>query len=470
VIADVRGYSTFTRERGDQAAARVAARFAELARDAALARGGLVTELRGDEALAVFESSAQAVRAALEFQEACREAADADPDTPLPVGIGVAAGEAIPVEDGYRGAALNLAARLCSKAAAGEVLVATSVVRDAEAEPDLAFDPLEPVALKGFDGPMDLFGARSTRRAASVLAGGGATARTELPAELEDPAPLVGREHQLRWLRGTWRHARRGRGRVVFVSGAAGMGRTRLAAAIAAHAAGDGAEIRYAGPGGAGAADALAAVAFAAGASTSTLVVLDDLHLQAEAIDRLTEVSPGLEGRPTLVVATYREPHSAGNQALAALVERIDVRGDAHRTLGPLTLEDVVEIARLAVGEHHDEFPAEAILRTSGGVPARIHEAIDHWARAEASRRLAAAAEWLAEGRDRQAAGVDFAGTLIARNLGRIYDAPARGAGNGECPYRGLASFGRRTHRSSSAGNGWSARSPPARWAPACWA
>jgi class 3 adenylate cyclase len=49
--------------------------------------------------LAVFESPAQAVRAAVEFQATCAEASEADPAFPLPVGIGIDAGEAVPVED-----------------------------------------------------------------------------------------------------------------------------------------------------------------------------------------------------------------------------------------------------------------------------------------------------------------------------------------------------------------------------------
>jgi hypothetical protein len=71
LIADVRGYTRFTRERGDAAAAILAKRFADLARDAVEARGGRVIELRGDETLAVFDSPQQAVLAALEFQATC---------------------------------------------------------------------------------------------------------------------------------------------------------------------------------------------------------------------------------------------------------------------------------------------------------------------------------------------------------------------------------------------------------------
>lgn len=54
LIADVRGYTTFTQTRGDEAAARLAGRFAELARSEIEGGGGSLIELRGDEALAVF--------------------------------------------------------------------------------------------------------------------------------------------------------------------------------------------------------------------------------------------------------------------------------------------------------------------------------------------------------------------------------------------------------------------------------
>ena len=60
LIADVRGYTTFTQARGDEAAARLAAKFAALSREGVEARGGRVIELRGDEALAVFSSPRQA--------------------------------------------------------------------------------------------------------------------------------------------------------------------------------------------------------------------------------------------------------------------------------------------------------------------------------------------------------------------------------------------------------------------------
>src|SRR5688572_6168218 len=77
LIADVRGYTLFTQERGDEAAAKLAAKFARIAREGVEGRGGTLLELRGDEALCVFGSPRQAIRAAVELHRA-GEAAPGD--------------------------------------------------------------------------------------------------------------------------------------------------------------------------------------------------------------------------------------------------------------------------------------------------------------------------------------------------------------------------------------------------------
>lgn len=127
LIADVRGYTLFTQERGDEAAAKLATKFATIAREEISERGGEVIELRGDEALAVFGSARQAIRAAIGLQERFVDETLADAEIPLPVGIGLDAGEAVAVEGGYRGGALNLAARLCGRAGPGEILASREV-------------------------------------------------------------------------------------------------------------------------------------------------------------------------------------------------------------------------------------------------------------------------------------------------------------------------------------------------------
>src|SRR6266540_5927416 len=194
LIADVRGYTRFTRERGDAAAAVLAKRFADLARDAVEARGGRVIELRGDEALAVFESAPQAVRAAVEFQATCAEESEADPAFPLPVGIGIASGEAVPVEDGYRGVALNMAARLCSNAAAGQVLVTQAIVQATQAmDGEIGFVERGPASFKGFEQAVDLIEAVVVRSAPTGLVPPEPRPDGGMPPELDPLTLLVDR-------------------------------------------------------------------------------------------------------------------------------------------------------------------------------------------------------------------------------------------------------------------------------------
>jgi WD40 repeat protein/class 3 adenylate cyclase len=154
LIADVRGYTLFTAERGDEAAARLATRFASVAREGVETHGGTVVELRGDEALAVFDSARQAIRAALELQRRFVEETITDPRLPLPVGIGLDAGEAVPVEGGYRGGALNLAARLCSIAGPAEVLASREVVHLARKVEGVAYVDRGTVRVKGVPEPV----------------------------------------------------------------------------------------------------------------------------------------------------------------------------------------------------------------------------------------------------------------------------------------------------------------------------
>jgi hypothetical protein len=69
----------------------------------------------------------EAMRTALDLQQRFVEETLEQPELPLTVGIGLDAGEAVAVQGGYRGGALNLAARLCGQARAGEILASREV-------------------------------------------------------------------------------------------------------------------------------------------------------------------------------------------------------------------------------------------------------------------------------------------------------------------------------------------------------
>ncbi len=154
LIADVRGYTLFTQERGDEAAGKLAAKFADIARDGVQSRGGTLLELRGDEALSVFSSPRDAIRAAVELQERFVEATLDQPELPLTVGIGLDAGEAVPVEGGYRGGALNLAARLCGEARAGEILASKEVAHLARRVEGVRYVDRGTMSFKGLSEPL----------------------------------------------------------------------------------------------------------------------------------------------------------------------------------------------------------------------------------------------------------------------------------------------------------------------------
>ena len=154
LIADVRGWTVFTQERGDEGAGKLAAKFARLVREVVEGRGGKLLELRGDEAMCVFGSPRQAIRAAADLQERFVEETLADPELPLTVGIGLDAGEAVEVEGGYRGGALNLAARLCSQALAGEILASREVAHLARRVEGVTYQDRGSISLKGLSEPV----------------------------------------------------------------------------------------------------------------------------------------------------------------------------------------------------------------------------------------------------------------------------------------------------------------------------
>jgi class 3 adenylate cyclase len=157
LIADIRGYTRFTEEYGDEASARLSAKFSDLVQEGAQLRGGALIELRGDEALVVFESARQAIRAAMDLQRLFAQETDVDSDLPLNVGIGIDSGEAIALEDGsFRGAALNVAARLCAMAHGGEVIVSEGTSHLAGRLPGVRYIHRGRAHLKGIADPVSV--------------------------------------------------------------------------------------------------------------------------------------------------------------------------------------------------------------------------------------------------------------------------------------------------------------------------
>jgi peptide/nickel transport system substrate-binding protein len=154
LIADVRGYTAFTQTYGNEAAARLALRFAELVHEVVADRSSEGVQLRGDEALCVFTSPRAAIRTAVELQQRFADEIRANPSLPLLVGVGIDVGEAVAVEPGFRGSALNLAARLCAVAKPGEVLISEATAHLASPIDGMLYLDRGRVAMKGIAEPV----------------------------------------------------------------------------------------------------------------------------------------------------------------------------------------------------------------------------------------------------------------------------------------------------------------------------
>jgi hypothetical protein len=104
----------------------------------------------------VFTSARQAIRAAVDLQARFGEETESAA-IPLRVGIGVDSGEAVQLPDGsFRGAALNVAARLCGRAHGGEVILSEATSRLAGRLEGLRYSDRGRVHLKNIPEPVHI--------------------------------------------------------------------------------------------------------------------------------------------------------------------------------------------------------------------------------------------------------------------------------------------------------------------------
>ncbi len=154
VLSDIRGYSSFAAVRGDEASAALTGRFIASALRVLGGSGGEHVGNRGDEVLFAFGSPRQAIRAAVAFERALLEATREDPSLPMPAGVGIDVGEAVRVPDGWRSNAINVAARLCSAAKAGEILATREVTHLAQAIDGVGYVERPAMRVKGIAAPV----------------------------------------------------------------------------------------------------------------------------------------------------------------------------------------------------------------------------------------------------------------------------------------------------------------------------
>jgi adenylate cyclase len=150
---DITGYTRLTEERGDKAAADLAATLAVLVRRCSQQHGGKPVKWLGDGVMFYFPDPGASVLAALDMVEGVETA------TRPPAHVGIDAGPVVFQEGDYFGRTVNIASRIADYARPGEVLVTQEVV-DATDGKAVTFTEIGPVELKGVAGALRLHAAQ----------------------------------------------------------------------------------------------------------------------------------------------------------------------------------------------------------------------------------------------------------------------------------------------------------------------
>jgi class 3 adenylate cyclase len=126
-FSDIRGFTDYTEEFGDEAASRIVHEQDTIIRSQIEAYGGVVVKTQGDSFMVAFSAARGAILCAIAIQRIVAQANRDQAGPRIAIGIGINTGEPIRQEDGdYIGGTVNLAARICAAAGAGQILVSES--------------------------------------------------------------------------------------------------------------------------------------------------------------------------------------------------------------------------------------------------------------------------------------------------------------------------------------------------------
>ncbi len=232
LFADLSGYTALNQTLDPEEVARVLNRLKAEATRIVEAHGGIVNQFVGDEVMALFgvprahdDDPLRAVRAAIALRDHVREIGDQlapQLGTALRMHTGVNTGLMITqLRDrrdglyGVTGDAINTASRLAEAAASDEILIGPETHRAIRAafETELVGE----LQLRGRGEPL------VTHRVVR-----GATARDDAAATRTRTTDFVGRREEMQILARCFDDASAGRGRLVGISGEAGVGKSRL--------------------------------------------------------------------------------------------------------------------------------------------------------------------------------------------------------------------------------------------------
>ena len=409
---------------GDDAADELRRRHFAGLRQAVAVSGGEEVKSLGDGLMVSFTSPVAALSCALSMQASVEGSG-------LELRVGVHAGEPIREESDLFGGAVVVAKRLCDAAQGGQILTSQLMADLVGGRGAFRFRPLGPVALKGLPEPVRTVAVETADRTEErSVAREPSTERPAPPKRARRPRGprLVGRERELEALEEELQSAAAGEFRCVLLTAEAGVGKTRLAAELAARHSDDVVTLSArAHPMGETAAfglwaealdgylrsleprdvsrlcggllddlagllrsvaavrgsvpdrpaprtsllEGIAVVINNLSQARPVLVLLDDLHQSdASSWETLDYLARGLEAEPVLVVMGARPAELSGQQVAVRVLFGLDQDGFLRRL--PLTPLPPTGIADLA-GEILHSPPAPALVSwltdRSGGNP-----------------------------------------------------------------------------------------------------
>jgi len=153
LFTDMVESTALTQSMGDEAAMLLLDVHNTVVRNALDNLGGREVKHTGDGIMASFVSAAGAVRCAIQIQRELQKHAQANPDRPLKVRVGAAAGEPVEQHNDLFGSTVQLAARLCAHAQPEQILVSNAIAELCIGK-GLSFEDVGEVTLKGFDSPV----------------------------------------------------------------------------------------------------------------------------------------------------------------------------------------------------------------------------------------------------------------------------------------------------------------------------
>lgn len=171
LFSDVRGFTSMSEKMSPEEVVEILNVYLNLQANIINSWGGVVDKYVGDEIMAIFEGKEQeikAVRAAIEIQRFCQTLNCARAKLgkkQMNVGIGINSGEVVMGNMGSQaqmsytviGDNINLAARLCGAADAGQVVISKTTAESVGKEATL--NKLEPVRVRGKEKMIDVFEA-----------------------------------------------------------------------------------------------------------------------------------------------------------------------------------------------------------------------------------------------------------------------------------------------------------------------